>query len=337
MHIKAHIKRINEGEILDESGSEELFDAIFAGGVTEIELAALLIGLKVRKETAPEVAGAVRSMRKCARALALPQDGLFDTCGTGGDNSHSFNISSAVAIILNAMGASIAKHGNRSMSSRSGSADFLEALNIPIALMGEDAAGYFARNRFLFLFAPNYHPAMKHAVPVRKALGVRTIFNFLGPLTNPASPRRQVIGVFHPKFLPLYAGVVSRLGYERVLLYSAINGMDEVSPVEPTLIYDVRGDAISRTTVTPGEFISPEEAACLPHHLTPQENAAAFLETIRSGSPTPLGKLLALNTALALTALKDDGDIASHYRPALEAIHGGAAYDRLLVLQERAQ
>lgn len=333
MSVKSFIQTINEGLPLDSEKSEALFDAIFDGKISEIELAAILIAMKIRRETAKEIVGAVRSMRKFALKPEIPGFEPFDTCGTGGDGSHSFNISTAVSIILNALGIAIAKHGNRSVSSRSGSADFLEALKIPISLETSDAREYFDQHRFLFLFAPNYHPAMKHAVPVRRALGVRTIFNYLGPLTNPASPRRQIIGVFHPDFLPLYAEVVSELSFERVLLYSAINGMDEVSPTDTTIVYDVRGAEVSTFPIDPENYLSSEEAASIPTHLSPAENASHFLDCIHSPTPTPLGKLLALNTALALYALDRGETLERNYHTALDSIHSGEVSRKVEMLQ----
>ncbi len=333
MNTKAHIRTLHEGGILDEAQSEELFDAIFAGEVSDIELAGALIALRMRKETASELLGAVRSMRKCARPAPLEGDGYFDTCGTGGDNSHSFNISTAVAIVISAMGHPVVKHGNRSMSSKSGSADFLDALGVPISLSEAEAAVCFARTGFVFLFAPEYHPAMRYAAPVRKALGVRTIFNYCGPLANPAAPKRQMIGLFHPDALPLYADVVGRLPYERVVLYSARSGMDEVSPYEPTFVHEISGGRTEIFSIEPGEFISPAEAEDLPHGLTATEHARLFEDTIQSDEPTPLGKLIALNAALALYTL-EGGDLRTQYARGLECVHDGRTQAQIERLRE---
>jgi anthranilate phosphoribosyltransferase len=323
MSTKELIRKITEGHALDAPASESLFDSIFSGGVSEVELAAILVGMKMRRETPAELVGAARSMRRFAVNPGLDAKGLFDTCGTGGDHSNSFNISTSVALILAAMGVPLAKHGNRSVSSKSGSADFLEALGVPIDLQGDAARAYFARHGFLFLFAPLHHPAMKHAAPVRRALGVRTIFNFLGPLTNPASPCRQMIGVFHPDVLPLCADAAASLGFERVLLYSSESGMDEVSPSERTVVMDVRGGRQSRFTIDPSSMISPGEAASIPTHCSPAENAAHFMATVSASHPTPLAKLLSLNAALALHARDASTLIADNYHDALEAVTSG--------------
>lgn len=327
------IKRTIEGNTLTMDQSEYLFDCILDGKISEIEIAAVLAAMKVRKEKPEEISGAAQSMRKYALHLPISES-VFDTCGTGGDHSFSFNISSAVAIILNAMGYSIAKHGNRSVTSKSGSADFYEALRIPIHLTGGDALHYFNKTKFIFLFAPTYHPAMKHAAAVRKTLGIRTIFNYLGPLTNPLQPKRQMIGVFDPAFLPVYAQAALPLGFDRLILYSSENGMDEVSPVHPTIVCDIRNGSSSNFVIHPDQFISLAEAHAVPKDLTAQESAAIFLETVSAASPTPLSKLLSLNTALALFALDFSHSIKNNYDTALEAIHSSCVARTLSKLQE---
>lgn len=333
MNAIREIRTLSEGGTLSALESEGLFNAIFRGAVSEIEIAAAVVALKVRRETPEEILGAVRSMRAFASPLDLCEGGIFDTCGTGGDHSGSFNVSSAVALTLAALGVPVAKHGNRSVSSKSGSADFLEALGVPIGLTGTEAAEYFKKRRFVFLFAPNYHPAMRHASAVRKALGVRTIFNYLGPLTNPAAPLRQAIGVFHPAMLPLYAGVTAELNYDCAVIYSAHDGMDEVSPVAPTEVRMVSGRRVRSFTIDPARYITAEEAASLPRNLTAAGNAERFVETVGSTSPTPLGRLIALNTALALFAHRGGGEIEAHYATALDAVHGGAVLATLSALR----
>ncbi len=323
------LKTIYNGETLDAEKTEELFCAIFKGQVNEIELSALLMTMKTRGETAEEITGAARSMRKFSVKPEFNSETAFDTCGTGGDNSHSFNISTAVAIILNAMGYDIAKHGNRSVSSKSGSADFLEALGIPITTTGAECKTYFGKNRFAFMFAPNYHPAMKYAVPIRKTLAVRTIFNYLGPLTNPAGTEKQIIGVFSPEILPLYSKALAELNYERVLLYSGEKGMDEVSPLNPTIIYDVRGSKIEEFRIHPEEFISADEAAQLPKNLNAAENAEVFLKMLNKKEPSPLSKTLALNTALALKVLKNNDDLKANFNETLDVIQSGQVLKKL--------
>jgi anthranilate phosphoribosyltransferase len=207
-------------------------------------------------------------------------------------------------------------------------------LQIPITFEKDALRTYYAQHKFIFLFAPQFHPAMKYAVPVRKQLGVRTIFNVLGPITNPAGPTKQMIGVFSPQFLPEYAQAVARLGYERILLYSAENGMDEVSATHPTLIYDVRGSEITQYTLNPEEFFSAIELSSLPQNCTAEENAAIFMETIDSQIPSPLSKMLALNTALALEILEEKGELQQDYKTALDFIHSGEVLQRVQGLKK---
>lgn len=333
MNTENLITHTIEGNTLSMEQSELMFDSIFDGKISEVELAAVLAAMKVRREKPQEISGAIKSMRKFAVSLPISES-VFDTCGTGGDHSHSFNISSAVAIILNAMGYPIAKHGNRSVTSKSGSADFYEALNIPVHLTGEEAVRYFNKHKFIFLFAPNYHPAMKYAAPVRKKLGVRTIFNYLGPLTNPLQPKRQMIGIFHPSFLEVYAQAALPLGYERLVLYSSANGMDEVSPLHPTTVIDICNNSSHSFTINPQQFISADEAETIPKNLSPQENAKIFIETIHRTSPTPLSKLLSLNTALALYVLDYSPSIEKNYTTALEVIHSGTVAHTVSQLKE---
>jgi len=333
MNTNELITQTIEGSTLSMDQSEYLFDAIFNGQISEISLAAVVAAMKVRKEQPEEIAGAIKSMRKYAVSLPITEH-VFDTCGTGGDHSRSFNISSAVAIILNAMGYAIAKHGNRSVTSKSGSADFYEALNIPVHLSGEEATRYFNKTKFIFLFAPNYHPAMKHAAPVRKQLGVRTIFNYLGPLTNPLQPKKQMIGVFHPSFLEVYSKAAIPLGYERLVLYSSTNGMDEISPVHPTTVVEIQDNNSTTMVINPEDFITVQEASSIPYDKTPQENATLFIDIIQSKRPQALSKLLALNTSLALYVLDHSSSIEKNYKDSLEAIHSGCVASTVSKLQE---
>lgn len=323
------VKKLYEKKDLSELQTEDLFNDVFKGDISPILLSAILVALKIKGEKPEEIAGAAKSMRQYSVKPAIFDDTLIDTCGTGGDNSHSFNISSATAIIVNALGCSVAKHGNRSITSKSGSADFYEALSIPINITGEDATKYFEKNSFLFMFAPNYHPAMKFAMPVRKELKTRTIFNYLGPLTNPASTKRQIIGVFHPDFLPLYAETASKLDFDKVILYSGKSGMDEISPFENTIVYEVKQGNIEQYEIDPTKYISAKEAESIPSGMDAKENAKIFKETITSGEESPLAKLLALNAALALKCAADNDDMEENYNNAMQAIKDGTVNKKL--------
>lgn len=331
--ISRSISSVFNGEKLSADESESLFMHLFSGNISEVELSGLLIAMKLRGETSEEISGAARSMRKFSNRLDLGDDAIFDTCGTGGDNSHSFNISSSVALVLSSLGVPVAKHGNRSMSSKSGSMDFYEKLGLPVNLTGDDAVNYFKKHNFVFMAAPNYHPAMKYAAPVRKKLGTRTIFNYLGPLTNPAGTRRQAIGFFSPELLPLYAETARELSFDRVLIYSSEDGMDEVSPYAPTTVYEIDSGDMKSFSIDPGQFISSDEAAQIPKGLEAEDNANIFMDMLGKGEETPLAKLIALNSAVAMYAHDSKNGVKGSYEKALNAVTDGTVKRKVMELR----
>lgn len=334
MNTKDLLEKVYNGNILSREEAKTIFSSIFKGEVEAIQLAALLGAMKARSEHPDEIAGAALSMREFACDPGLGNDVQFDTCGTGGDGKHSFNISSAVAIVLNSMGFKIAKHGNRSVSSLSGSADFYEKLGIPVSISPEKAADYYKKTGFVFLFAPNYHPAMKYAVPVRKALASRTIFNYLGPLTNPAGVKRQMIGVYNKEFLPLYADAAKSLNYEKLTLYSSEDGMDEVSPYAETHVVQIAGTSEKHITIDPSPYITPEEADTIPCSLDAGGNAGLFTEMLDKKNDAPLVRFISLNTALALLTLDFNTDFDSCYQAAHNHLLSGKVSDTLAKLRE---
>jgi anthranilate phosphoribosyltransferase len=232
-----------------------LMRAIMSGEVSPVLIAAIITGLRVKKETIGEIAAAAEVMREFATKVPVPDEPhLIDTCGTGGDAAHSFNISTAAMFAVAAAGAKIAKHGGRSVSSKSGSADVLEALGANINLKPEQVARSIAEVGVGFMFAPNHHGAMKHAAPVRRELGVKTIFNVLGPLTNPAGARQQVMGVFHHDLVGIQARVLQRLGSRRVMIVHGAEGLDEISISGPTLVAELKDGNIAEYTIAPKDF-----------------------------------------------------------------------------------
>jgi len=331
--INTMLNSVYNGNSISLDQSEKLFEHLFSGQMSEIELSGLLMAMKLRGEKAEEISGAALSMRKFCSRLDLGTNDIFDTCGTGGDNSGSFNISSSVAVILSSLGIPIAKHGNRSVSGKSGSTDFYENLGIPSNLTGDDAVNYFKLNNFIYMAAPNYHPAMKFAVPVRKKLAVRTIFNYLGPLTNPAGTKRQAIGFFSPELLPLYAETALSLSYERCVIYSSLDGMDEVSPTSNTIVYEIESDRMDKFIINPREYITESEAKLIPSGLDPEQNAMLFIETVSSGKPSPLAKLLAINSALALYGYDKKNSIDESFNKSLKAITNGTVHAKLKLLR----
>jgi len=332
--VTKSLNSVYNGNSLDSIQSERIFEHLFSGQMSEIELSGLLMAMKFRGEKPEEISGAARSMRKFCSSIDLGTSDIFDTCGTGGDHSGSFNISSSAAVILSSLGVPIAKHGNRSVSGKSGSTDFYESLGIPANLTGDEAVNYFNKHNFIYMAAPNYHPAMRFAVPVRKQLAVRTIFNYLGPLTNPAGTKKQAIGFFSPELLPLYAETAHSLSYERCVIYSSLDGMDEVSPYADTIVYEIESGLMEKFIIKPNEYISKEEAGFIPSGLTPDENALLFIETVSSGKSSPLAKLLAINSALSLYGYDRKNSIDESYKKSLKAIINGTVHDKLRELRE---
>jgi len=232
-----------------------LMRQIMSGEVTQAQIAGILVGLRVKKETVGEISAAAQVMREFAAKVPVTnRNHLVDTCGTGGDAAHTFNISTASALVAATAGARVAKHGGRSVSSTCGSADVLEALGVNLHLSPEQVGKCIDEIGIGFMFAPNFHGAMKHAAPVRKELGVRTIFNVLGPLTNPAGADNQVMGVFHRDLVGIQARVLQRLGSRHVLVVHGADGMDEISISEGTYIAELKDDKVSEFTVHPDLF-----------------------------------------------------------------------------------
>ena len=311
--MPGHLKRIIESHAtLTREESRELLQQILAGTFNDIEIAALLGALAARGETPAEVAGFVDAMRSAATSLPLSsteRETLVDTCGTGGDASRTFNISTAAALVAAAAGATIAKHGNRAITSQCGSADVLEALGIPVDLSPQQASEELRRNRFAFLHAPSLHPAMKAVMPVRKAIGVRTVFNLLGPLTNPAGAAAQVMGVYAPHAVPLVAEAMALLGTRHAFVVhgtaqdesGAARGLDEISISGPTQLAEIRNGIVTHSTFTPEEAglsRAPMEALIGGDAHT----NAAILTEIFTGTPGPPRDIVLLNAAAVLVA-----------------------------------
>ena len=228
MNIKSTLESLLNRSSLDMASAESLMSAIMSGDVSESQIAALLVALRMKGESVEELGGFVKAMRNAMKRLALKVDAV-DLCGTGGDGSNTFNVSTTASFVVAGAGLKVAKHGNRSISSKSGSADVLQALNIPIDLDSHQVQKSIEENGLGFLFAPNYHPAMKYVMPARKSLKIRTVFNLLGPLCNPCGVQRQVVGVFSKQWVLPLAKVLGELGAEHVIVVYGLNGMDEFS------------------------------------------------------------------------------------------------------------
>ena len=306
-----------------------LMRQIMNGEVTPTMIAAIIIGLRVKKETIGEITAAAQVMREFSTKVPVPaHDHLLDTCGTGGDSAHTFNISTAAAFVAAAAGAKVAKHGGRSVSSQSGSADVLEALGAHINLTPEQVAQCIEQCGVGFMFAPNHHSAMKYAAPVRKELGVRTLFNILGPLTNPAGARNQVLGVFHPDLVGIQARVLQRLGSHHVMVVYGKEGLDEISVSGETMIAELKDGDVREYVVHPRDF-GIETAALATIRVDSGEESKAMLLRALDGSHAPARDIVALNAGAAIYAAGLASTHANGVQRALEMIASGAAHAKL--------
>jgi anthranilate phosphoribosyltransferase len=320
---------------LSADEAARVLEEIMAGQASEPEIAAFLIALRTKGETEDELAGLASTMRARATPVVAPRDDLVDTAGTGGGRP-TFNVSTTAALIAAGAGCAVAKHGNRSATSLSGSADLLEALGARIDLGPDAVARCIGEVGFGFMFAPTHHGATRWVVPVRKELAVRTIFNFLGPLTNPAGARRQLIGVSAPEYMDRMAGALARLGVDRALVVSGDDGLDEISACADTHVVEVEGDAIKRYTVSPEEFDLPRCHYEDVRGGTPQDNAAITRE-ILAGEPGPRRHLALLNAGAAVYAGGRASSLAEGVSVAAEAVDSGAAAHALDAYVELSQ
>jgi anthranilate phosphoribosyltransferase len=308
---------------------------IMDGSTSEVETAAFLIALRTKGETVDEVEGLARTMRELALPVHVKRAPLVDTAGTGGGKP-TFNVSTTAAFVAAGAGCAVAKHGNRSATGRSGSADVLEALGARIDLAPDAVADCVESVGFGFMFAPAHHAAMKHVIPVRRELAVRTIFNFLGPLTNPAGATRQLVGVSDPAYLETMAAALGRLGAERALVVSGEDGLDEVSASGPTQAVELRDGTLDAITIVPEDLgVEPIPAGALTG-CDPDESAACA-RSVLAGDPGPERSIVVLNAAAAIYVGGGAGSLPDGARAATEAIDSGAARESMERFVERTR
>jgi anthranilate phosphoribosyltransferase len=306
-----------------------LMRSIMKGEVPPMLIGAILIGLRVKKETIGEIAAAAEVMREFATAVPVKEAAnLIDTCGTGGDSAQTFNISTASMFVAAAAGARIAKHGGRSVSSKSGSADVLESLGANINLTPEQVARTIESSGIGFMFAPNHHSAMKHAAPVRKELGVKTLFNILGPLTNPAGARQQVMGVFHPDLVGIQVRVLERLGSRRVMVVHGLEGLDEISLSGPTMVGELRAGGIKEYTISPQHF-GMETAEASELRVTGVDESKAMLLRALENEPGPARDIVALNAGASIYVAGLADTLADGVASALDVLASGRARSKV--------
>lgn len=326
--IQAAIGRLLDGHDLSREEAREVMGEIMAGDATPAQIGGFLVSLRAKGETADEIAGCAEAMRAHVLPVRPSREDVVDVVGTGGDGARTFNVSTTAAIVAAAAGAGVAKHGNRAVSSVSGSADVLEALGFELEQPSERIAESIDTLGFGFMFAPAHHPAMRHAAPVRRELGTRTIFNVLGPLTNPAGARAGVFGVYSPDVARTVAQALAVLDARRAFVVHGAGGVDELSPAGPNLVFEVAEGSVTERMIDPAHLGLER---CAPDALsggTPEDNARIARE-ILDGAPGAKRDAVLLNAAGAIAAAGHAGDLGEGLEQAREAVDSGAASRRL--------
>lgn len=312
----------------------EIMRMMMSGELTSVQISSLLMGLRMKGETVDEIAAAAKVMRDLSTKVTINDTShLIDTCGTGGDGIQTFNVSTACAFVAAAAGAKVAKHGGRSVSSSCGSADVLEALGVNVNVSPEQVAQCVDEIGIGFMFAPNHHSAMKHAAPVRREMGIRTLFNLLGPMTNPAGAKRQVMGVFHPDLTILLAQVLQQLGSTHVMVVHGSDGMDEISFTGDTFVAELKDGQVHEYTVNPTQFGLPLHALA----SIQIENAAqskAMILAVLGGEKGAARDIVLLNAGAAIYVAGLVPSLAEGIQKAAEVIDNGAAFAKLEALKQ---
>jgi len=326
--IQQALAKLLDGHDLSREEAREVMGSIMTGEATSAQIAGFLIALRAKGETADEIAGCAEAMREHVLPVRPQREDLVDTAGTGGDGAKTINISTAAALVAAAAGAGVAKHGNRAVSSASGSADVLEALGFNLELPSEQIARSIDELGFGFLFAPTHHPAMRHAAPVRRELAARTVFNVLGPLTNPAGARAQVVGVYAPELVRTIAEVLAQLGARRAFVVHGAGGIDELSPTGPNFVCEVVDGSVRTRNIDPLEFGLERCDVSELRGGSPADNAAA-IRSVFAGENGGRRSAILLNAAGAIAAGGHAEDLREGLELAREAVDSGAAAARL--------
>jgi len=325
------LEKLVRHEDLTTDEASAVMQEVMEGRATPAALGGILSAMAMKGERPAEIVGFARTMRAHAVKLTRPSSEVFDTCGTGGDRSGTFNISSAAAIVVAACGVTVAKHGNRSVSSRCGSADVFEQLGVNVAATPAVVERTLAEARIAFFFAPTFHPAMKHAGPTRRELGIRTVFNLLGPLTNPAGATRQIVGVPRPELTEPIARALMMLGSIRAWVVHGADGIDEISTTGHTKVSECRDGAVNTFYIHPSDFGVPKASAAALRGGDAAENAAIMRAVLdgQSGAPRDV---VALNAGAALLVAGKAGSVAEGIRLAQRAIDSGSARETLAAM-----
>jgi anthranilate phosphoribosyltransferase len=329
--LRPFIEEVAQGQALPPDDAEKVFSAVISGEASPVQVAAILMGLRTRGVLPSEVAGGVRALRRAMVPVpAENPEELTDTCGTGGGALTTFNISTAAALVAAGLGVRVAKHGNRSFTSKSGSADVLEALGVRIQMSPDSMGRVLEETGIVFMFAPILHPAMRHVAPVRKELGITTIMNLLGPLTNPAGALRQMVGVSEPGILWLIVEALRELGHRRALVVHGSPGMDEMSPLGPTQVAELREDgAIVEGMITPGQLGLSTFSADSLRGGTPEENAEVITRVLNGDEKGGARAAVLLNAAGALYVAGKGDSLPEALGIAEEGLDSGAGLKKL--------
>jgi anthranilate phosphoribosyltransferase len=334
--LKPYIAKVVNDSDLSQDEAFAAMEIIMRGEATDAQIGGYLVGLRMKGETVAEIAGSARALRAAATAIHPQVDGpLLDTAGTGGDGAHSINISTTAAFVIAGAGYAVAKHGNRAASSQCGSADVLEALGVNLALTPQQVQACIEQIGIGFMFAPHFHPAMKHAIGPRRELAQRTIFNILGPLTNPANASHQLIGVFDPALTETMASVLSELGVEGALVVHGEGGLDELTTSGRNQASALRDGAVSETTVDAAALGLRSASLDELRGGTPAENAEISRALLSGEDHSPRLDVILLNAAAAIATI--DGDLKGALAKAREAVASGAAAEKLAALVSTTQ
>ncbi|MGB0846737.1 MAG: anthranilate phosphoribosyltransferase [Thiolinea sp.] len=336
MDFQAYIRKITEGEQLSHHEMTDAMRTIMTGGATPAQVGGFLVGMRMRGETVDELSAAASVMRELATRVEADQEYLVDTCGTGGDSSGTFNISTASAFVCAAAGARVAKHGNRSVSSKSGSADVLEAAGVNLDIGPEKVAECIDKLGVGFLFAQKHHSAMRHAIGPRKELGVRTLFNLLGPLTNPAGAPNQVMGVFSADWLNPLAHVLQKLGSRHVMVVNAEDGLDEISIAAPTRVSEYKDGEVRDYTIKPEDF-GLQTASLDSLRVDTAEASLQLIRQVLSEQSSPAQDIVALNAGAAIYVSGLAGTHQEGVQMAQKVMVDGSALQRMEQLAAMTQ
>ncbi len=331
--MKGFINKLVEGNDLTSEEAEQAMKTIMSGGATPAQIGSFLTALRMKGETVEEISACAEVMREFSARIDPEVDGtLVDTCGTGGDKVKTFNVSTIAAFVVAGAGIKIAKHGNRSVTSKSGSADVLEALGVRMDMTPEEVKRSIEKIGIGFMFAPTFHSAMKHAIGPRKEMGIRTVFNVLGPLTNPANADSQVIGVFDPGLTETMARVLSKLGSRRAVVVHGLEGLDEISTLGETRVSELLDGAVETYSIKPEDFGIKRAAAEDLSGGEAKDNAEIAIKILKEKEKGPRRDIVVLNAAAGIYVGGKADSIADGVPIAEESIDSGAAYDKLIAI-----